>query len=574
VPGRGGVTLTRLVTANPSPSTAPWRRDLLLLAIAFGALYFFVLGRAALDPKDEGRYAEIPREMIATGDWVTPRLDGVTYFEKPPLVYWVEALSQEAFGPGERAVRAPVALFGLAGVLLTYAAARRIFGRESGLAAAAVLGTSLLYAALARILVLDMAVSVLMSATLFCFILGVRAAPGPARRWFFLGLYASAALATLTKGLIGFLLTGAVMFLWLLLFGQWRRLRPLHLPSGMVLFLAIAAPWHILAAQRNPAWAHFYFVHEHWERFTTTEHGRVGPWYYFIPIVFGGLFPWMGFLWPAVRRAAAGGWSARREHADRWFFLVWAGLIFLFFSKSQSKLIPYILPVFPALAVIIGVWLADAWRTQAAAAVRGGVRLFAAFALVLGLAVLVVVYLPGRFRIDADEALALRPYAGVMAAVLLAGAVSAWWWDRRAQARLALIVMGFTGIGLLGVAELATGWLLKPGTKPLAQLVLAQARPGDRIYHYHEFFHDFPFYTGRPVGLVAYVGELEPENDPTPEAKARFIDEPEFRREWTGPLRVFAVARKKDVKELFADPSFHKQLLGESRDHYLFSNRP
>ena len=271
--------------------------------MAFGILYFAVLGRAPLDPKDEGRYAEIPREMLATGDWVTPRLDGVNYFEKPPLMYWAVAASESVFGPAEWAVRAPVALFGLAGVLITYAAARGLYGRAAGLAAAVVLGTAVFYAALSRILVLDMAVSVLMSATLFCFILGVREAPGARRRWFFMGLYASAALATLTKGLIGFLLTGAVMFLWLLLFRQWKRLRPMHLPSGILLFLAIAAPWHLLAAQRNPGWAHFYFIHEHWERFTTTEHGRIGPWYYFIPIVVGGLFPWIGFLGPAVRRA-------------------------------------------------------------------------------------------------------------------------------------------------------------------------------------------------------------------------------------------------------------------------------
>ena len=575
MPGRGAVTLTRLVTANPSLSTAPWRRDLLLLAVAFGALYFFVLGRAALDPKDEGRYAEIPREMIASGDWVTPRLDGVTYFEKPPLLYWVVAASEEAFGPNEWAVRAPVALFGLAGVLLTYAAVRRIFGRPGGLAAAIVLGTAGFYAALARILVLDMAFSVLLSATLFCFILGVREAPGWRRRWFFLGLYASAALATLTKGLVGFLLPGAVMFLWLLLFDQWKRLRPLHLPTGLALALALAAPWHVLAAQRNPSWAHFYIVYEQWQRFlTTTGHDRAGPWYYFIPIVLGGLFPWIGFLWPALRRAAAGGWAARRAQADRWFFPVWAAVIFLFFSASQSKLAPYILPVFPALAAIIGPWLADAWRTNAVAAVRGGIRVFAGFSLLLGLAVLIVVYLPGRYKIDADMGLALRPYAGVIAAVLMAGGGSAWYWERKAQARLAVAVMALTVVGMLGTAELAMAWLLKPGTKALAQIVAAEARPGDRIYHYHEFFHDFTFYAARPVGLVAYVGELEPENDPTVAAKARFIGEPEFRREWEGPARVFAVARKKDVTELFSDPAFHKQLLGETRDHYLFSNRP
>jgi 4-amino-4-deoxy-L-arabinose transferase-like glycosyltransferase len=215
-----------------APSAAPqsWRRDLLLLAVSFGALYFAVLGGHPLSNPDEGRYASIPREMIASHDYVTPRLNGVNYFEKPPLLYWAVAGCMQVFGFNEWAVRIMPALSGLGGVLLTYAAARRWQGRAVGLASAVVLGTSLLFFALSRILILDMAVSMLMCATLFCFILGVREAPGARRRWLFYGLYASAALATLTKGLIGFLVTGAVMFLWLLIFNQWKRLRPLHLP--------------------------------------------------------------------------------------------------------------------------------------------------------------------------------------------------------------------------------------------------------------------------------------------------------------------------------------------------------
>ncbi len=167
--------------ANP----APWARDLLLLAVVFGCLFFFMLGRAALGNPDEGRYAEVPREMIASGDWVTPRLDGVKYLEKPPLGYWAVAVCLEIFGAGEASARTMPALSGLAGVLVTYAAGRRLFGRSAGIASAFVLGTSLFYMALTHILILDLLVSVLMSAALFCFIVGVREPPGAARRWFF-----------------------------------------------------------------------------------------------------------------------------------------------------------------------------------------------------------------------------------------------------------------------------------------------------------------------------------------------------------------------------------------------------
>jgi 4-amino-4-deoxy-L-arabinose transferase-like glycosyltransferase len=172
-------------TASAPPAASSWLRDLLLLTLGFGALFFFRLGSYPLSNPDEGRYAEIPREMVASGDYVTPRLNGVNYFEKPPLVYWTTAVCLKLFGPSEWSMRATPALFALAGVLLTYAAARRLHGRHAGLLAAVVLGTSILYFVIAHIMLLDMAVSVFMAATLFCFILGVREDPGACRRWWF-----------------------------------------------------------------------------------------------------------------------------------------------------------------------------------------------------------------------------------------------------------------------------------------------------------------------------------------------------------------------------------------------------
>lgn len=560
---------------SPSDATAraPWRRDLLLLALGFGLLFGFRLGRYPLANPDEGRNAEISREMAARGDWVTPQLNGVNYFEKPPLMYWVVAGSLKVLGPGEWAVRAAPALFGLGGVLLTYAAARRLHGREAGVAAAIVLGTALLYFGLARFLVLDMAVSVLMSATLYCFILGVREAPGLRRRGLFSGLYAGAALATLTKGLIGFLLTGAVMFFWLLLFNQWRRLRPLYLPMGVLLFLGIAAPWHLLAAAHNPTWAHRYFLFEHWARFTTTAASRPGPWWYFFPIILLGLFPWTGFLWAALRSALRGGWAARKANADSWYLVTWAAFIFLFFSKSQSKLPSYILPVFPPLAVLIGAWLAQSGATGVAR-LRGGLRVFSFICGLLAVALLVAVLKEGVLLRDPVQTLALRKPAFVLAGVLLAGGVFTPWLAKIRGARTALGGMVVTMALFFGVLTFAVADIQRPGTKELALLAKARAQPGDRVMHYHEFFHDFTFYAGRVVDVVAFKGELELEEDAAARVSGRFIGEEKFRDLWIQPGRVFAIARKWDVPGLLADATFHYHLLGESRDHYLISNQP
>jgi 4-amino-4-deoxy-L-arabinose transferase-like glycosyltransferase len=561
--------------AAPTPPSI--RRDLLLALLCLG-LFGLRLGSSTLANPDESRYAEIPREMLATGDWVTPHLDGVNYFEKPPLVYWAVAVSQRVFGANEWAMRAVPALFALGGVLLTYATARRLHGRDAGLAAGLVLTTALLYFGLARILLLDMVVSVLMSAALFCFILGVEEPAGGRRRWLFYGLYASMALATLTKGLIGFLVTGAVMFLWLLVFNQWRRLRPFYLPTGALLFLALAAPWHVLAAQHNETWVHRYFVFEHWQRFTTPAAGRGGPWWYFIPIVLLGLFPWSGFLWSALRTALRGGWAARQANANAWFFATWAGFIFLFFSLSHSKLPPYILPVFPPLAVLLGAWLARSGEADPRR-FRPGLVVFLLLSVLLATAMVVVVLLPGKVIHDPARALALRPYAFVLAVIALAGGALSCWFEFRQRAVPALRVMVGATVLFYAALTFAVPEIQRRGTVELAAIVNTRARPGDRVVHYHEFFHDFTFYARRVVDVVGSrgkdpFGELELGEDAAARASGRFMDDAEFRRRWTGPVRLWVVAEKEAVVELFADPAFRYYLIGETSNHYLFSNQP
>jgi 4-amino-4-deoxy-L-arabinose transferase-like glycosyltransferase len=556
-----------------SAGAASWRRDLLFLILGFGLLFGFHLGGRPLANPDEGRYGEIPREMLVSGDWVTPRLNDVPYFEKPPLVYWSVAACMAVFGRGEAAVRLTGALFALGGVLLTYAAGRRLFGRAAGMVAAVVLGSSLLYFALSQVLLLDMAVAVLISATLFCFILALEEPAGPRRRQLFYGLYVAAALATLTKGLIGFLLPGAVMFLWLLAFNQWHRLRPLYLPSGLLVFLTVAAPWHLLAAQRNPGWASFYFVHEHWERFTTTQHGRHQPWWFFGPILLLGLFPWTGFLWSALRGLPRPRWRLDAAAARPWFLVVWAAFIFLFFSKSQSKLIPYILPVLPALALLIGEWFSRHMEVSADPRLRAGLWTFAGLCGLLGLALPTAVLVP-RILNDPAQAAALRPHGIVMGLILITGGLGVAWVMRRRRLGAAFGAMAMVVVAFLFVLSLAGGKIQRAGTRGLAGVVRAEAKPEDRIYHFRGFFHDFVFYTERFVGLIDYIDELEVQFLDEAERARRFISTAELRRQWHAEARVWVVVRQRDdgaLRALVGEASYH--LLGASDGFYLVSNR-
>ena len=545
--------------------------DLLWLTLLCVLLFGAGLGRSTLNNPDEARYAEIPREMLATGDFVTPRLNGVKYFEKPPLVYWLVAGSLQVFGPGETAARAVPAIFGTLGVLLLYGTVRRLHGRDAARWAAFVLASSVLYLAHARILLVDMVVSVLISTVLCCFLLAVSEPAGPRRRWLLYGLYASAALATLAKGLIGFLLPGAVMFFWLLLFHQWRRLRPLYLPTGLLIFAIIAVPWHLLVAQRNLEWTWFYFVHEHWLRFTTTTHGRYEPWWFFLPIVIFGVFPWTGFLFHGVRQAVAGGWRLRTTHAANWFPLLWAGLILLFFSASKSKLIPYVLPVFPPLAWLMGRAIAELRTKADPFSWRGPLRVSAILAALLGTGLLVVVLKPGLIK-SPEQLVQLRPLVWPAALALLAGGFICWRlarWNRPAAALTAILAA--SGI-LYTTLVRASPVVAHPSTKSLAEIVTREAGANALVLHYHEFFHDFTYYARRTVGTVAAESELEIFLDADAQRSGRFMAEADLQKLWAGPRQIFLVSRRRELTALQQQPWFHAKAVGETPGHILFSN--
>ncbi|MEO6995095.1 MAG: phospholipid carrier-dependent glycosyltransferase [Lacunisphaera sp.] len=546
-------------------------RDVLWLLVICFVLFGFGLGFTPLANPDEARYGEIPREMLATGDFVTPRLDGIKYFEKPPLTYWLVAGCQKLFGLGEVASRATPALFAALGVLLTYAAGRSMGGRDAGWWAAVVQATSLLYFAHARILLTDMVVSVLISATLYCFLLGVREPPGRRRRWLFYGLYANAALATLAKGLIGFLLPGAVMFLWLLLFNEWRRLRPFYLFSGLMVFAAIALPWHLLVAHRNPEWAWFYFVHEHWLRFTTKAHGRYQPWWFFLPIIFMGLFPWSGFIWPALRSALPASWTRRSEYTDKAFLLVWIGFILLFFSVSDSKLVPYILPVFPPLAVILGCYLAPRMSSPSATGLRVGFIGFSIVAGLLGVA-LIAIFLRPELLGHVANLIELSRFALLAGVFLLGGALGVYFLSRSRPAKMILrLMLGTTG-AFAAVLVIASPAIARASTKELAHALTQQIKPGDIVLCYHDYFHDFSYYAQRTVGTVQYEGELEVALDPVAAAKGLHLTEEQFRELWNGSQRVFLVLRRSEMKTLEAQPGFHSRTVAESSNHLLLIN--
>ncbi|MGA2410375.1 MAG: glycosyltransferase family 39 protein, partial [Candidatus Binataceae bacterium] len=334
-----------------------------LCTIAAAVLYLIGLGRPALWEPDEGRYAEVAREMVMTGDYVTPRNDWVRYFEKPPLVYWITAESLRLFGDNEFAARSQAALFSAGQVGITEALGEAMFGISAGLFAAIALALSPLFFVFARFATPDPALAFFFTAALAAFYAAAKAPAfvrGCGRLWM-ASAAAMLALGTLAKGPVALVLAGAIALAWLIIEGRARESLRMPWLSCAAIYLAIALPWFVVAARRNPDFLAFYVIHEHLHRYlANTEHGW-GPWF-FIPVVIAGTWPWFYFIplgvWPSCGDTEGIAGVSRDRRSSLRFLLLWFAIVLVFFSIPRSKLGEYILPAIPPLAIIAGVGLA------------------------------------------------------------------------------------------------------------------------------------------------------------------------------------------------------------------------
>jgi 4-amino-4-deoxy-L-arabinose transferase-like glycosyltransferase len=511
--------------SSPLPSVAGLaRRTWIVLAVVLGLVWFANLDVRKLQHPDEGRYAEIAREMVATGDFVTPRLNGLRYFEKPPLQYWLTAASFEAFELDEWTARLPSALAGFATLATIAYVGWRLASPAAGLYGAAALAGCVWMFGISHMVTLDALLTCFLTLALGGFLLAQRAPDRAAARRPMLVAYAALAGAMLTKGLVALLIPFATLVAYSLATrdrSPWRRL---HLVRGLALFVVLAAPWFVLVSLRNPEFARFFFVHEHFERFLTTEHRRTGAWWYFVPMFLAGFLPWTGvFLWrlPSAWRHAEptpAGFSWPR------FCLVWCGFVFAFFSASGSKLPSYILPMFPPAALVLGAELA-----------RLSPRALLPFVgLLVGstLALFVVVVLawPWIAAALADartpRALfdALGPWTKLSVGVALAGygaglAVLLGHGERHRSVGIVVLALAT----LVAMQAAFTGSDVFRATRSAADLVTALENeanppydPTAPFFQVRMYDQTLPFYLERTTTLVEYRDELGPGLDAEP----------------------------------------------------------
>lgn len=322
----------------------------LVVAITVFILFFHLGAIPLLDP-DEPVYAQTPKEMLAAGDLLSPRIYGDYWYDKPPMYYWLVAGSFTLFGVNEFAARFPSAVTALATVVAVYYYGGRLFNRRVGLLAALVLATSIEFFYLGKAAVTDATLNLCLTAALLCFL----------RRQYY-GFYAFSALATVTKGPIGLLFPGGIVFFYLLFTRQWSLLRQMKILPGLLVYCAIAFPWYgAMYAKHGNAFIDTFFGFHNVTRFTSPEHPEGVLWYYYAPVLALGLLPWtpvfLQSMWGTIRRGGS-------DWHKLLFLQVWFWLILIFFTISRTKLVSYILPLYPAAALMIGWYINDVWENR------------------------------------------------------------------------------------------------------------------------------------------------------------------------------------------------------------------
>lgn len=554
-----------------------------LAAFAWLLIYIPALAQPGLFDDADSIHAEAAREMILNHNWVTLYINGIRYLEKAPLMYWTVAASYKLFGVAEWQTRLPLALGVLGLAWCAFIFGRRYFGAEAGLYAALILVTAPGIFVYTRFLIPDVLVAMWLTLGLYWFLMAYE--QEQPSRWLCWGVAVTIALNVLTKSLIGIIFPAMIIGVFLLVTGTLRRILKFHLVSSSLVFLIIAAPWHILAAMRSPGqptgpekgFLWFYFINEQFLRYLNKrvpyDYDKV-PLLVFWALLLAWLFPWCLYLFPELgeiprrwRRWREGFDARARAHL---FCAIWTGVIMVFFSFSTRQEY-YSLPVLPALALLTGGWLQREGESVAGSRERRMGRITSTILLAVGvvgfaaaITVLakthsfprgtdigsVLVPNPGAYKLSLGhmgdltlESFGLfRTPLGLVGFCLLAGTGLNWIFRRRGSplaGNLALAAM--MAVLLFCVHDALVIFSPEVSSKRIALEVQHAYQPGDTIVinGKYEWGSTLNYYTGTQLRILngrdgnLWFGSY------FPDAPQVFEDGASFARLWNGPHRVF-----------------------------------
>jgi 4-amino-4-deoxy-L-arabinose transferase-like glycosyltransferase len=497
---------------------------LLLLALCT-PIFFYGLGKAGLGDPDEGRNAEAAREMLETGDWITPHLDGVRYLDKPPAYFWTVALSYRLLGVSELSARAPSALFALAAIGLVFWFALRFLGDRAARFAAVALALSPLYIVFGRIVIFDMMLTFCMTvSTLMAF----EAMEGDARRLPAALFFVSAGLGTITKGPVALAAPLLVAVAWALLRRRPGLLKRLGWIQGLVLYAAVVVPWLVLVESRNPGYLRYAVIGENLERMTSNRFETSRPFWFYAKVILPGLFPWILYAGAAAARRARSWRTAMAglaSETDRGslataFSGAWLVVLVLFFSLIASKRPSYMLPCAVPLALLVGrLWsralpagrdpsppggpgdaAVDARRVLALGALCTAIvcALGAVAAILAGPAGIAQGISRGKYDLILSRRL-LFTLTG--AGLALAAALLLALRRRRPVALFAASALAI--VAVVPLAQVASGYLdTVRSSRPVSRFLEKRLKPDDLVICYEQYRPGLNFYLRRPVLLV------------------------------------------------------------------------
>jgi 4-amino-4-deoxy-L-arabinose transferase-like glycosyltransferase len=607
------------VPASPRPlpsintQTGSWISSGLVIFLLWSAIYLAGMFTPALLDDVDTVHAEAAREMVLTHDWVTLHTNGIRYLEKAPLPYWAVAGSYLLFGVTDWSTRLPLMLAILVLLLVTCKLGKDAYGQKGGFYSAVVLATALGPYIFTRFQIPDAIVGLWLTLAAYFFLRSLNEEP-PSRItcW---GFAAACAMNVLTKGLIGLIFPVTAIALYLILTGNLRHLLKLRLVSSTLVFLLLAAPWHILAAVRNPSqgavrgFLWFYFVNEHFLRYVNK---RVPPGYDTVPLlIFWGLLlvwliPWIVFLPQALReipmkRAELRSGLDGRRRASL-FFSLWVLTIVGFFSFSTRQEY-YTIPAVPAMALLLGGWLAKESESPVDSAVRRAGRISSAVWLgmvisgfIAGVMLLLSSRAPapgtdladllkknpqdydlalGHFLDLTPEALGVFrvPLLGAIISLLL-GSVLNWFLRKRGRPGQGNAALALMMVGLLACVH-AAFVTFSPilSSHQLAVAIQRQYRPGDVIVvdgEYHEA-STLNFYTGSPLRILHEPSGNLWYGSKFPDAPRVFETESSLAGLWARPAEVFLWTAQPDPRVLHGARKFE---LAHSGGKFIFTNRP
>ena len=464
-----------------------FKRDLLGLILLCLALLCFQLGAIFYMSPDESRYVEAAREMLVSGQWITPSLNGTTFLDKPALFYWVEIVIIKTLGLHPWSIRLLPVGFASFAIVMNYIAGRILYDRKTAWFAALSLLTSTLFFIAAHYTNMDLMVASLIDCSLWLFLFWMQ---NP-RASYLYGSYIFAGLAFLTKGLIAIAFPGLIIGVFVLIYRRWDILKNMHILLGLLIILAINLPWYLMVQHRNPEFAYYFFYVQQFLRFSGDHSFNMrNPAYYYVMIIIAGMLPWSLFLIQAL-------WQKVTQKEA--YIVLWIVLITLFFSIPASKTPGYILPVFPPVAFLIGRYIALYWQTPRQ---LKEIKIIAIVYALLFIGASIFIKMDGKLVANIPSAVLLPSLIIINANWIILLAI-AFGWQRRAVS-----CVFFSAFFILQSAFLLS--LIKPietdrnqkSTESVAMIINQQGGPNETIIEYQRYDYDLLLYTHHDVKVV------------------------------------------------------------------------